>query len=689
MFSELNIKRDFVVRKVLILVLIFQKIYAQSLNINLAHIDYLVEKVLMGGDTVAIIHIYSNYPDYRYVHPADEGISCVDDAARAVIAYLMYYEKFRDEHSLNQAKLLLKFILKMQADDGGFYNFVYSDLTINKFGRTSNNDTFRWWACRARWAMGYAYNLFSKLNIEGEFKDTLASRIEKALSKAIRTINKSDIYDTFIAWKVPAQGYWLLENGSDASAEAVLEASLYYEISKSERARWVVEKLCKAISTYQFGDVDDFPFGVHPSFTPNIYIWHSWGSRQSYALLVAGKIFNNFEWIESARKEIDYFYKRMFFSFDLTDLKPYPDRGDQINYGIAPIVQAFVEYGNMTGDTTYKMMGGLYASWWLGNNIAGKSVYDTSTGRFYDAVKRDGSLNLNAGAESVVEGLIGLQTVLYDEVASKYIFYKTKSDNSYKIIEAENFITLSGNPKKVYVNEFNWAYISKNYLVELRGGDAIRVKFYIDNVYDDLSYYTLYFQYRKRSVPSGYAGIKVVIDSVYEFNLDMSGSTYGDYIWIDKITGVFKLSNGEHTIDIFFNGSSNDEFVWIDYFIVQPIVERKVFISPSGRELNLERVLITKVEGRNLFENEAIDLEIYPNPFNFEANIFYKARKPFSLKIYDIMGREIFDLTSSAVQGEGNSGILKLRFDSFSSGVYFCLLKSFNHTKIKKFVMLK
>ncbi|CUT03356.1 hypothetical protein JGI17_11821, partial [Candidatus Kryptonium thompsonii] len=87
------IKRDFVVRKVLILVLIFQKIYAQSLNINLAHIDYLVEKVLMGGDTVAIIHIYSNYPDYRYVHPADEGISCVDDAARAVIAYLMYYEK--------------------------------------------------------------------------------------------------------------------------------------------------------------------------------------------------------------------------------------------------------------------------------------------------------------------------------------------------------------------------------------------------------------------------------------------------------------------------------------------------------------------------------------------------------------------------------------------------------------------
>ncbi len=689
MFSELNIKRNFTVRKGLILVLIFQKIYSQSLDINLAHIDYLVEKVLMGGDTVAIIHIYSNYPDYRYVHPADEGISCVDDAARASIAYLMYYEKFRDAHSLAQAKLLLKFILKMQADDGGFYNFVYPDLTINKFGQTSNNDTFRWWACRALWAMGYAYNLFSKFNIESEFKDTLALRIERALSKAIRTINKSDIYDTFIAWKVPAQGYWLLENGSDASAEAILGASLYYEISKSERARWVVEKLCKAISTYQFGDVDDFPFGVHPSFTPNIYIWHSWGSRQSYSLLIAGKIFNRSEWIESARKEIDYFYKRMLFSFDLTDLKPYPDRSDQINYGIAPIVQAFIEYGNITGDTTYKVMGGLYASWWLGNNIAGKSIYDASTGRFYDAVRGDGSLNLNAGAESVAEGLIGLQTVLYDEIASKYIFYKTKSDNSYKIIEAENFTTISGNPKKVYISEFNWAYISKNYLVELRSGDAIKIKFHIDNVYDDLNYYTLYLQYRKRSVPSGHSGVKIVVDSVYEFNFDMSGSIYGDYIWIDKISGVFKLSNGEHSIDIFFNGSSSGEFVWIDYFIVQPTVERKIFVSPSGEELSLERILMTKVERESLFENEMIDLEIYPNPFNFEANISYKARGPFSLKIYDVTGREISDLTSRIAQSEGNLGILKLKVDSLSSGVYFCFLRSFNYTKLKKFVVIK
>jgi len=680
----LNIEKT--MKKFFIPIFIFGKIFAQNIEINLNHIDYLVEKVLMGNDTVGIIHIYSNYPDYRYVHPPDEGISCVDDASRALIAYLMHYEKFHNEHSLNQAKLLLKFILKMQAEDGGFYNFIYPDLSINKYGSTSNNDSFKWWACRALWAMGYAYNLFSKLNIEDEIKDTLATRIEKALSKAIRTINKSDIYETFISWKVPAQGYWLLENGTDASAEAVLGASLYYEISKSERAKWVVEKLCKAISTYQFGDESNFPFGMHPSFTPNLYIWHSWGSRQSYALLIAGKIFNRPDWIESARKEIDGFYKKMLLSFDLTDVKPYPERNDQINYGIAPIVQAFIEYGNISGDTTYKVMGGLYASWWLGNNIANHPVYDVSTGRFYDAVKKDKTLNLNAGAESVAEGLIGLQTTLYDEIASKYIFYKTVSDNSYKLVEAENFTAISGNPRKIYISEYNWANISKNHLLELKKGDTVKIKFDIDNVYEDLKLYTLYLQYRKRALPQGYAGVKIVIDSTYTFEFDMCGSNYGDYIWVDKISGTFELSKGEHSIFLYFHGNADNEFAWIDYFIIQPVIERKIFVSPDGKEFKLERTIITKVGEKSSNEDDDIKLEIFPNPFNFETTIFYSAKQPFGLKIYDSTGREIYNLTSKALN---NSGFIRVNLSNFSSGMYFCLLKGIDYAKIKKFVLVK
>ena len=682
-------------KKFLLTLLLFQKVLSQNLQVNLNHIDYLVEKVVMDGDTVGIIHIYSEYPDYHYVSAPGEGISCVDDAARASIAYLMYYEKNKDEHSLNQAKLLLKFVLKMQADDGGFYNFIYEDLSINKFGRTSNNDSFKWWACRALWAMGFAYNLFSKLNIEKEFRDTLASRIEKALAKAIRTINKSDIYENFIAWKVPARGYWLLEDGTDASAEAVIGASLYYEISKSERAKWVVEKLCKAISTYQFGDEDEFPFGMHPSFTPNLYIWHSWGSRQSYALLIAGKIFNRSDWIESARKEIDCFYKKMLLSIDLTDIKPYPERNDQINYGITPIVQTFVEYGNITGDTTYNMMGGLYASWWLGNNIANSPVYDPQTGRFYDAVKKDGSMNLNSGAESVAEGLIGLQTVLYDRIASKYIFCKTKSDNTFKIVEAENFQTLSGNPAKIYRTEFNFAGISRGYLLELKNGDAVRIKFTIDNVYDDLNFYTLYLQYRKFQALAGFSAVEIWVDSVYKFYFEMSGSEYGDHIWIDRVNGIFPLGNGEHTIDVFFKGTGENSFAWIDYFIIQPIVERKIFVLPDGSEIKVERTLITNVGERGIEKsdrgNDELEFEVFPNPSNFEANIFFKnigngnfAEQPVELKIFDLSGKIVRNLT---LQGETN--FVKLKLNDLASGSYIFSLNSLDRVVVKKVVLIK
>jgi hypothetical protein len=654
---------------------------SHNLRINLKHIDYLVERVLIGGDTVGIIHIYSEYPDYKYVPAVGEGIACVDDAARASIAYLMHYEKFKDKHSLEQAKLLLKFIFKMQAEDGGFYNFIYDDLSINKFGQTSNNESFKWWACRALWAMGYAYNMFSKLNIERDLRDSLALRIEKTLLKAIRTINKSDVYERFIAWNVPARGYWLLENGTDASAEAVLGASLYYEISRSETAKWVVEKLCKAISTYQFGDESNFPFCMHPSFTPNLYIWHSWGSRQSYALLVAGRIFNRQDWIESAIKEIDYFYRKMLFSFDLTDVKPYPQRNDQINYGITPIVQAFIEYGNISGDTTYKMYGGLYASWWLGNNIANHPVYDSSTGRFYDAVRKDGTMNLNAGAESVVEGLIGLQTVLYDEIASKYVFYRTKSDNSYKIIEAENFNVLRGRPKKIYINEFNWAGISGNYLVELRSDDAIRIKFNIDNIYEDLNLYTIYVQYRKKDLSTGHAEVEFLIDSTYRFKFDMSGSSSGDYIWIDKIDGLFPLSYGEHIIDIYPKNLS--DFIWIDYFIIQPLTERKVFVNPDGVELKIERRVITGIGEDDIFQNsDDIDVYIFPNPFNREVNMSFKRAGNFKVQIFDICGRKVLETLVE-------SKFLKLNLDDISSGLYFCLINDEKFSKVKKLIMLK
>jgi hypothetical protein len=130
--------------------------------INFAHLDRLTEHVVLGGDTVSIVHIYANYPDYHWVAAAEsgpEGIACVDDAARAAVLFLRSYELRGDTASLARARGLLGFIMHMQAPDGEFYNFIRADHTVNVTGKTSFK-SFGWWAARGLWAMAMGGRIF-------------------------------------------------------------------------------------------------------------------------------------------------------------------------------------------------------------------------------------------------------------------------------------------------------------------------------------------------------------------------------------------------------------------------------------------------------------------------------------------------------------------------------------------------
>ena len=62
--------------------------YCQSeFIVNKSHLDYLYKEIIVDGKEMAIVHIYSNAPDYKYVGDDDEGYACVDDAARAAVFY--------------------------------------------------------------------------------------------------------------------------------------------------------------------------------------------------------------------------------------------------------------------------------------------------------------------------------------------------------------------------------------------------------------------------------------------------------------------------------------------------------------------------------------------------------------------------------------------------------------------------
>ncbi|MCH8276547.1 MAG: hypothetical protein IIA50_03265, partial [Bacteroidetes bacterium] len=122
---------------------------------NLAHLDYLGEEIQRGDFTLRIVHIYSEAPDYNWVGDDDEGIACVDDAARAAVVYLRHFELSNDQDSREKATELLRFIMYMQADSGLFYNFVLNRrLEINRTHPRSRADVLGPWAARAIWALG-------------------------------------------------------------------------------------------------------------------------------------------------------------------------------------------------------------------------------------------------------------------------------------------------------------------------------------------------------------------------------------------------------------------------------------------------------------------------------------------------------------------------------------------------------
>src|SRR5664279_2585353 len=92
--------------------------------INLDHLRYLTEPITVDGRDMALVHIYSEFPSYTWKDAAGEGLSAVDDVARAAIVYLQEYERTGETDLLDEAKRCLEFVMYMQADDGEFYNFV-------------------------------------------------------------------------------------------------------------------------------------------------------------------------------------------------------------------------------------------------------------------------------------------------------------------------------------------------------------------------------------------------------------------------------------------------------------------------------------------------------------------------------------------------------------------------------------
>ncbi len=416
-------------RKLLIIVsfsafcLCFAPAQGQTSLVNFKHLEHLTEKIEFYGDTVGIVHIYSNYPGYEWIDAKEsgpEGIACVDDAARAAVVTLRHFELTHDSASLVQARLLLKFVAAMETGDGEFYNFVFDDHTINRTGKTSFK-SFGWWAARGVWCMSLGYRIFK--DVDAAFASQLKDGITRTFPHIEAILKKYRQMKNAGQLRIPE---WLVyDSGADASSELLLGLIEYYRATHDANVRTFIKKFADGLMLMQDGNGSTFPYGLHRSWQT---MWHMWGNGQAQALAGAGLLLGDSAMIRSAECEAQDFYSRLLIQGYKKELDvSHPDSifgREQIAYGIRPIAVGLLRLYDATKNEAYLKMAGLAASWFFGNNLAHQQMYDVQSGRCFDGIMDSLTYNKNSGAESTIEALHTLVEIDRYPGAKKYLSYK-------------------------------------------------------------------------------------------------------------------------------------------------------------------------------------------------------------------------------------------------------------------------
>jgi len=388
--------------------------------VNLAHLNHLYEEIEIAGQDMAIIHIYSEYPDYGWVDANQEGIACVDDVARAAVVYLRHFELTGDVASLGRARKLLAFCCFMQADDGQFYNFIRADRSINSEGKTSLK-SFGWWAARGLWALGEGYRVF--LERDTHYAHILENHIRRSfamIDTLLANYPQVDVADGFLAPR------WLLYNSAaDATSELMLGLSAYAEASGDTTVRGYLRKFGEGLLHMQLSR-DDLPPGVHLSWGS---VWHAWGNSQTQALARTGRLLHDASFLESAKLEAAQFYPywvRENFPREMRFMRTTRNGNvsieqtlqfDQIAYGMRPPIVGAILLHAITGDEVFAGMAAEIGAWFFGKNPLGTAMYDPATGRCFDGILSETDLNRNAGAESTIEALYAILEIEADPAA--------------------------------------------------------------------------------------------------------------------------------------------------------------------------------------------------------------------------------------------------------------------------------
>ncbi len=323
----------------------------------------LTRPLAIDGPPALGIAIYAN-DDGQLLHAresGEEGVACVDDAARALVLWCDLWERTRSPVARAWVDGLLGFCRRMQLADGRFLNFILDwNGALNVDGITSRASGASFWHARAARAMAKVWKTFGDPRAQADYERARAWFDQGSVASDVRAVQ----------------------------VLAALDAGEFAD----DLGRW-----CDDLVSQRRGDV---LVDSHDATEP-----HLWGHIQEGVLAMAGTALGRPHLLDVARRSADaYLMPLIDGGFAAEMVQP---------YGAASAVFVMERLRRACGDTRYEKAAADARAWFDGRNPAGRPVYDRLAGRVADGIDGD-RINGHSGAES---NILGAQA-LFDDVAA-------------------------------------------------------------------------------------------------------------------------------------------------------------------------------------------------------------------------------------------------------------------------------
>jgi len=405
---------------------------------NLAHLDFLLDEAtppagVAGHDTYRLeeeptLVLPWTYADARAggtfervgggrLDPAtgywEQGAYNADDIARAAVVYLRHWRQTATASSRESAYEMLRSLAYLQTvdgpDAGNVVLWMQPDGTLNPSGIPAelpdpSDSGPSYWLARTIWALGEGYAAFR------DDDPAFAAFLEERLLLAVDAVDRQ-VLTRYGEWteadgmRVPA---WLIVDGADASAEAVLGlAARVAARPDDDRSAQALRELAEGVAAMSAGDERRWPYGAVLPWAQSRSMWHGWGAQMPAALAMASDALDDPALLEPAVRDAAVFTPTLLTAGG-PDNGWFPTPADrvQIAYGADARVQSLLAVQAATGSDGFGDLAALQAAWFFGANRAGGAMYDPATGVTFDGIAADGTINRNSGAESTIHGLL-------------------------------------------------------------------------------------------------------------------------------------------------------------------------------------------------------------------------------------------------------------------------------------------